>query len=370
MRTVGILTSGGDCAGLNAVIASIVRAGTPLGYRFIGFERGWEGVLSPLCYRELTPEAVRGISHLGGTILKTTNKGRFGAKLGAGGVRRIPQPVLEEAKRNLESIGVEGLIVIGGDGSLSGAMQLAELGVKIVGVPKTIDNDLQRTDRTFGFSSAVQVVVDALDRIHSTATSHDRVMFVETMGRHAGWIALRSGLAGGAHAILLPEYPFSPADLAAFLRERQKKTGSSVVVVAEGAKIADQYTGKANVSGEILLGGVSTSLLNEIEAIAPGEFEMRVTVLGHVQRGGTPNAPDRMLSKAYGVAAIRAYDGGHFGHMVRYNCLKMDIVPIAEACGGLKLVEDNTVELTTARDLGIFIDGRPQKVPDEGISPA
>lgn len=368
MRTVGILTSGGDCAGLNAVIASIVRAGTPLGYRFIGFHRGWEGLLSPMSYTELTPENVRGISHLGGTVLKTTNKGRFGAKLTAGGLRRIPQEVLDEAKRNLESVGCEGLIVIGGDGSLSGAMQLSELGVNIVGVPKTIDNDLQHTDRTFGFSTAVQVVVDSLDRIHSTATSHDRVMFVETMGRHAGWIALRAGLAGGAHAILLPEFPFSPSDLVAYLRKRHEKTKSTVIVIAEGAAIDDQYVGQARANGgELLLGGVSTRLVQEIEALAPEEFEMRVTVLGHIQRGGTPNAPDRMLSKAYGVAAIQAYHHGHFGNMVRYNCNKMDIVPIAEACGGLKLVTEETLEYVTARELGIFIHGEHDKhdVPEE-----
>jgi 6-phosphofructokinase 1 len=365
MRKVGILTSGGDCAGLNAVIAAIVRAGTPLGYRFVGFERGWEGLLSPLAYRELDLDAVRGISHLGGTILKTTNKGRFGAKATVGGLRRIPQPVLEEARANLATVGCEGLIVIGGDGSLSGAMQLAELGVNIIGVPKTIDNDLQKTDRTFGFSTAVQVVVDALDRIHSTATSHDRVMFVETMGRHAGWIALRAGLAGGAHAILLPEFPFSPNDLLAFLRERAKKTGATVVVIAEGAQIDDQYVGNAKVAGEILLGGVSTRLVQELESLAPGEFEMRVTVLGHVQRGGTPNAPDRMLSKAYGVAAIRAYHEGHFGNMVRYNCSRMDIVPIAEACGGLKVVQHDTLEYVTARELGVFIHGNGHvPVPD------
>lgn len=365
MRTIGILTSGGDCAGLNAVIASIVRAGWHLGYRFIGFERGWEGVLSPMAYRELTPDSVRGISHLGGTVLKTTNKGRFGAKVGAGGARRIPDEILAEAKANLDSVGCEGLIVIGGDGSLSSAMQLGELGVHIVGVPKTIDNDLQRTDRTFGFSTAVQVVVDALDRIHSTATSHDRVMIVETMGRHAGWIALRAGLAGGAHAILIPEFPFHPTDLAAFLLERKKRTGSSVVVIAEGARIDDHYVGKSNDGGEILLGGVSTSLVQELDAIAPGQFEMRVTVLGHTQRGGTPNAADRMLSKSYGVAAIQAYDAGYFGHMVRYNCLKMDIVPLGEACTGLKLVETSTLEYRTARELGIFIHGPTPFAPGE-----
>lgn len=368
MRTVGILTSGGDCAGLNAVIASIVRAGTPMGYRFIGFHRGWEGLLSPLAYRILDPDAVRGISHLGGTVLKTTNKGRFGAKAMVGGVRRIPQEILEEAKANLVSVGCEGLIVIGGDGSLSGAMQLAELGVNIVGVPKTIDNDLQHTDRTFGFSTAVQVVVDALDRIHSTATSHDRVMFVETMGRHAGWIALRSGLAGGAHAILLPEFPFSPQDLVAFLRKRSEKNKATVVVIAEGAKIDDHYVGLGRGAGnEMLLGGVSQELVREVEMLAPGEFEMRVTVLGHTQRGGTPNAPDRVLSKAYGVAAIRAYDERHFGYMVRYNCGDMDIVPIQEACGGLKLVQETTLDYITARELGVFIHGEHDKhdVPEE-----
>lgn len=355
MKTVGILTSGGDCAGLNAVIASIVRAGTPMGYRFVGFERGWEGLLSPMCYRFLGIEEVRGISHLGGTILKTTNKGRFGAKVGAGGVRRIPDEVLQEAKANYDALGLDGLIVIGGDGSLSGALQLAEHGVNIIGVPKTIDNDLSGTDRTFGWSTAVQIVVDAIDRIHSTATSHDRVMFVETMGRHAGWIALRAGVAGGAHAILLPEFPFSINDFVEHLRMRKRHTGSTVVVVAEGAKLNESVIGRENQHGEVLLGGISTQLVNEVETLAPEEFEMRVTVLGHVQRGGTPNAPDRTLAKGYGVAAIQAFHAGHYGHMVRYNCGEMDIVPISEACGQLKLVTPEVLDYQTAKALGVFI---------------
>jgi 6-phosphofructokinase 1 len=325
-----------------------------MGYRFVGFEHGWEGLLSPTQCRDLGLADIRGISHLGGTILKTTNKGRFGAK-DIDGVRRIPLEVLKDAKRNADALGLDGLIVIGGDGSLSGALQLSELGLPIIGVPKTIDNDLSGTDRTFGFSTAVQVVVDSLDRIHSTATSHDRVMFVETMGRHAGWIALRAGLAGGAHAILLPEFPFMLEDLVDFLRQRQAHTGSTIVVVAEGAKIRDAVVGRATGAGEVLLGGVSTQLVNEIEAIAPGEFEMRVTVLGHIQRGGTPNAPDRTLAKGYGVAAINAFEAGKFGNMVRYNCGQMDIVPIAEACGSLKVVTPEALDYQTATALGVFI---------------
>ncbi|RYG19273.1 ATP-dependent 6-phosphofructokinase, partial [bacterium] len=243
-KRIGIVNSGGDCAGLNAVIASIVRAGTKMGYEFVGFERGWEGLLSPIRMRGLTTADVAGISYLGGTILGTVNRGRFGAKQGEGNSRRIPREILQEAKDNLEKVGCDGLIVIGGDGTLSGAMQLAELGVKLVGVPKTIDNDLGVTDRTFGFSTSCQIVVDALDRIHTTASSHGRVIFVETMGRHAGWIALRSGLAGGANAILLPEFPFEMRDLLAFLRQRQSTAGSSVVVVAEGVKIRERGAGR------------------------------------------------------------------------------------------------------------------------------
>jgi len=356
MKRVGILTSGGDCSGLNAVIASIVKTGLPMGYEFIGFEQGWEGVLSPMKYRPLDAKDVRGIAFLGGTILKTTNRGRFGAKVGAGGVRRIPADVLEMAKENLDSIGIDALVVIGGDGSLSGALQLAELGVNIVGVPKTIDNDLCATDRTFGFSTAVQVVVEAMDRIHTTASSHNRVLFVETMGRHAGWIAIRAGLAGGADAILLPEFPFKVGDLVKYLRYRQHAYGSSIVVVAEGALIEDQLTSATGSSSEVMLGGVSNRLLREIEELSPGEFEMRGTVLGHIQRGGTPNPADRILAKAYGVEAMKAVHRGEFNVMVAYNSLHMTTVPIAEACGQLKTVTTDAMEYQTARDLGVFID--------------
>jgi 6-phosphofructokinase 1 len=354
-KRVGILNSGGDCAGLNAVIASAVNAGIRLGYEFIGFEKGWEGLLSPMHYRMLDRESVRGISYLGGTILGTVNRGRFGAKAGEGDGRRIPAAILQEAADNLKSLDCEGLIVIGGDGTLSGALQLAELGVKIVGVPKTIDNDLAATDRTFGFSTSAQVVVDALDRVHTTASSHERVIFVETMGRSAGWIALRAGLAGGAQAILLPEFPFALTDLVDFLRFRQKYRGASVVMIAEGAKVQEQGVSRVAGPGEVRLGGVVHRLMDVIERAAPSEFDMRAIVLGHIQRGGTPNAADRALSKAYGAAAIFAFDQGEFGKMVAYHDLKMITVPIESAVGSIKRVTADSMEYITARRLGIFI---------------
>ena len=356
VKKVGILNSGGDCCGLNAVIASAVKTGSNLGYEFVGFEKGWEGVLSPMMYRPLTRDDVRGISYLGGTILGTVNKGRFGAKQGEGNERRIPDEILLEAKHNLEKIGVDGLIVIGGDGTLSGAHQLAQMGVKIIGVPKTIDNDLKATDRTFGFSTAAQVVVDALDRIHTTASSHGRVILVETMGRHAGWIALRGGLAGGAHAILLPEFDFRLEDLVEYLRERQAGGKASVVVVAEGIKVLDKVvSSKMTAEQEVRLGGVSGHLMSQIELMAPNEFDMRNTILGHVQRGGTPNAADRVIAKAYGSEAIKAFDQGKFGQVVVYSHLEMVLVPLDPVANSVKHVTTNTMEYITARDMGIFV---------------
>jgi len=356
VKRVGILNSGGDCAGLNAVIASAVVTAHNLGYEVIGFEQGWEGVLDPMMYRPLTLDSVRGISHLGGTILGTVNHGRFGAKKGSGDMRKIPEEVLKMASDNLKKIGVDGLIVIGGDGTLSGAVQLADYGVNIVGVPKTIDNDLMLTARTFGFSTACQVVVDALDRIHTTATSHHRVIFVETMGRHTGWIAFRAGLAGGANAILVPEFEFQVSDLVEFLRFRQATRRSSVVVVAEGAHIgAKEVHWGAKAEQEVNLGGISHYLMSLVEKAAPDEFEMRHVVLGHTQRGGTPNAADRVVAKAYGCEAMKAYDRGEFGTVVAYINQSMITVPIDECTGELKRVTDDTLEYVTARDLGVFV---------------
>jgi 6-phosphofructokinase 1 len=354
-KRIGIINSGGDCAGLNAVIAAAVKAGTPMGYTFLGFERGWEGLLSPIHFRTLDMRAVSGISYLGGTILGTVNRGRFGAKVGAGDAKRIPTEILYEAKANMDTLDCEGLIVIGGDGTLSAAQQLAEIGVKLIGVPKTIDNDLGATSRTFGFSTAAQVVVDALDRIHTTASSHNRVILVETMGRNTGWIALRAGLAGGADAILLPEFAFKVEDFIEYVRNRYHTAGSSVVAVAEGARIQDRTISKASDAGEFRLGGVVYQLMDEMEKRAPGEFEMRAVVLGHVQRGGTPNSADRALSKAYGVEAVNAYHRGEYGRMVAYNDQHMVTVPLTDAVGSLKRVTADSMEYTTARQLGIFI---------------
>jgi 6-phosphofructokinase 1 len=326
-----------------------------MGYEFLGFEKGWEGLLSPIRYRLLDQSYVRGISYLGGTILGTVNKGRFGAKASAGEKRQVPEDILDEAIANLTSLRCDGLIVIGGDGTLSGALQLAKKGVRIIGVPKTIDNDLGATDRTFGFSTASQVVVDALDRIHTTASSHNRVILVETMGRHSGWIALRAGLAGGADAILLPEFAFTVSDFVAYLRKRYQEVGSSVVAVAEGARINDKVIATSAGLGEMHLGGVVNRLMEDVEALAPGEFEMRAVVLGHVQRGGTPNSADRALSKSYGVEAVNAYDRGEFGTMVAYHNLKMVTVPLERAVGAIKRVTADSLEYRTARQLGIFV---------------
>lgn len=357
VKKIGVLNGGGDVQPLNAVISSIVKSGVKRGFEFVGFEKGWEGVLSPMLYRPLDLKSVRGISHVGGTILGTVNKGRFAAKVGEGEVNKIPDEILDEAKANLEKVGVEALIVIGGDGTLSGALQLAEKGVKIIGVPKTIDNDLKSTDKTFGFSTAVDIATEALDRVHTTATSHDRVIFVEVMGRHAGWIALYSGLAGGADMILIPEIPFDYQKIIEFLRKR-KETGyrSSVVVVAEGAK---PKAGLVTVMGapqqqEVKLGGISNTIIHNIDRMAPGEFELRNTILGHVQRGGSPNSEDRILAKQYGVAAVDAIENEQFGMMVSLKGEKIVPVPIAEAVEQLKLVTVDALPVHTAKKIGVF----------------
>lgn len=358
IKRVGILSGGGDCAGLNAVISSIVKAGIPMGYEFVGILKGWEGILDPPMLTPLGLQQVRGISHLGGTIIRTTNRGRFAAKVGVGGVSRIPDEILRSVEKNMNDNGIDALIAIGGDGTLSGAHQLMEMtGVKVVGVPKTIDNDLAGTDRTFGFSSAVEVVREALDRIHTTAASHDRVIFVETMGRHTGWIALYGGLAGGAHAILLPEFNFSIEGLVKFLKKRDTESRvASVVVVAEGARLDGALSMKGQgKASEAQLGGTAERIQAAVEAFAPEQFEMRGVVLGHTQRGGSPNAEDRILSREYGVAAIEALHAGKFGHMVSLHKGEMTVVPIAEAVGELKKITAEDHVYDAAKKIGIYM---------------
>lgn len=360
VKRIGILTGGGDCAGLNTVIASIVKAGVPLGYEFVGIIKGWEGILDPVMLRPLTLEDVKGISNMGGTMLRTTNKGRFAAKVGDGGVSRIPDEVLQMVEKNAKEHGIDAIIVIGGDGTLAGALQLMEhTGVKVVGVPKTIDNDLSGTDQTFGFSSAVEIVKEALDRIHTTAASHDRVIFIETMGRHTGWIGLYGGVAGNTRAILMPEFPFEVKDLVDFLRKRDDKSAFASVIVTEGVRIAGKLsTKKGGHAAETQLGGAAEHVMAAVEAFAPGEFEMRSVVLGHTQRGGSPNGEDRILSTLYGVAAMEAVHTGKFGHMVSHRGNEMSIVPIAEAVGELKRVTKNDPVYNAAKKMGVFMGGK------------
>lgn len=356
-RRIGILTGGGDCAGLNTVIASVVKTGIYSDkYEFVGFLKGWNGILENR-HVPLDLDSVRGISSLGGTILGTTNHGRFNAK-GGGDGQTVPRDVLEEAKNNLDALGVEGLIVIGGDGTLSGALQLAELGVNVVGVPKTIDNDLSGTDQSFGFSSAVDVAVESLDRIHTTASSHERVFFVECMGRNAGWITLYAGLAASVNVILLPEFNVDIPSMVDFIRQRLDARGSAVVAVAEGIAahyqetvITDTYTDR-----EVKLVGAASLVMHDIEQYSPGEFEMRSVVLGHTLRGGSPNAVDRNLSKQYGVEAFRAYERGDFNTMVRLRDGQIGTISIAEAVGQSKFVTHDNSLYRVAKELGIYVN--------------
>jgi len=328
IETIGILTSGGDCPGLNAVIRGVVRkAEWQYGWRTLGFHNGWRGLLED-SYEELTVEGCRGILPQGGTIIGTSRVTPF---MYDDGVERL--------RATIRKHGVDALVMIGGEGSLSCAQEVFELGVPLVGVPKTIDNDVGLTERTFGFDTAVQIATDAIDRLHTTAESHNRVMVVEVMGRHVGHIATWAGMAGGATLTLVPEEPFDIGEVCdALTRRHARGKYASIVVVAEGARPAegtlevpeppvDQY-------GHKRLGGICNVVAAEIEARTG--FETRVTVLGHVQRGGTPTAFDRALSSWYGVEAADAIADGAFGSMIAFRCGEMVRVPITEAVAELK----------------------------------
>jgi phosphofructokinase-like protein len=328
---IGVLTGGGDCPGLNAVIRAVVRKGEGFyGHNLVGFRYGWRGVVE--CQMtDLTIASTRGILHRGGTILGTSRTNPYKSE---DGVRRV----LDTLKREK----VDALIAIGGEDTLGVASKLIDEGVNIVGVPKTIDNDLDATDFTFGFDTAVQIATDAIDRLHTTAESHDRVMVVEVMGRHAGWIATYAGMAGGADVILIPEEPFDIDDVCDRIRHRHLRgAGFSIVVVAEGA-IPKEGTmaiqeGEVDQFGHVRLGGIGTLLQNEIEGRT--KFETRVTILGHIQRGGTPTAYDRVLATRFGVEAIDAAHEGAFGTMVALRGPDIVRVPLAEAVQELKTVD-------------------------------
>ncbi len=361
VKRIGVLTSGGDCPGLNAVIRGVVMAAAGQGWEVTGFFDGYEGLLAPVRCRALTPEDVDGIMPLGGTILGTVNRGRFAAKVGEGRTAAIPKEILAEARATCRTLGLDAVVCIGGDGSLSSALQLQKAGVPVVGVPKTIDNDLSATAITFGFPSAVEVVVDALDRLHTTARSHKRIMVVEVMGRHAGWIALQGGLAGRADAVLIPEIPYRTETLVRLLKKRKDAgLASTMIVVAEGAKEKGRgLTTKMSASpatGEVRLGGLGERLAAELES-GTGQ-EARCVVLGHLQRGGAPGALDRILGTRFGVGAVRLIAQRKFGQMVTYWSGRLGGVPIAKAVGKLHTVDPRSEAVASARSVGISFGDR------------
>lgn len=354
-KRIGVLTSGGDCPGLNAVLRGVVRAAENLDWKVFGFIDGYEGLLEEGGdYIALTRARTAGIMQLGGTIIGTTSKGHFIAKVGDGTSRtHVPPGVLAKTKQTLRALQLDALICIGGDGSLTTAQQLHEEGIPVIGVPKTIDNDLEATAMTFGFDSAVACVADALDRLHTTASSHKRIMVIETMGRHAGWIALYGGLAGGADIILLPEIPFDHESIANAVRRRDAEGClSTLIVVAEGACEKDgRESIRATGSGEDKLGGIGEIVASEV-ARRTGK-ETRTCVLGHLQRGGPPTTLDRILGTRFGVKAVELIADGKFGHMVSYLDYQVLSVPIADAVHRIKLVQPDSQMVQTCRAVGI-----------------
>jgi phosphofructokinase-like protein len=326
----GVLTGGGDCPGLNAAIRAIVRKGVDgHGHELIGFQHGWRGPIEGE-WTDLSIDAVRGILPRGGTILRSSRTNPLKHDDG-----------LERIRANMQQLSLDGLIAIGGEDTLGTAEKLHEVGVPVLGLPKTIDNDLNGTDVTFGFDTAVQVATDAIDRLHTTAESHNRVLVVEVMGRHAGWIALHSGIAGGADVILIPERPFDIENVCTHLKRRHERGRYfSIVVAAEGATPLEgtlaTLGGETDEFGHERLGGIGQVLEREVEARTG--FETRATVLGHVQRGGTPTAFDRVLATRCGIAAIDAATEGRWGTMTALRGTRIELVPLAEAVASLKTV--------------------------------
>lgn len=354
---IGIVTGGGDCPGLNAVIRAVAKSAIRRGWQAIGIYGGYEGLLSPQQTRPLESDMLAGLLVRGGTILGTANQGKFSAKVGHGESRRLPTELLDETKRGCEELGLLGLVSIGGDGSLSIAQQLYEHGIPIVGVPKTIDNDLAATLWTFGFDSAVACATEALDRLHSTAESHRRVMVLEVMGRYAGWIAVYAGLAGGADVILIPEIPFSYDSVCAKVHEREEAGRHfTIVVVAEGAREsgADFVTSAAQSQNrEARLGGIGVQVAEEIGK-RTGK-ETRCVVLGHLQRGGSPTNMDRALCTIFGAKAVDLIAAGQFGQMVAFTGSEVTGVPLSEATRELRRVNLDGGFVSAARSLGVCL---------------
>jgi 6-phosphofructokinase 1 len=353
-KRVGILTGGGDCPGLNAVIRAACRTGFNHGVEVYGIEDGFDGLLNRKL-RPLESSDVSGILHLGGTILGTTNRAnpfRYPAREGK---RMVEVDRSAEVVKNFHELGLDALIAIGGDGTLGIAERFSRRGIPTVGVPKTIDNDIAGTVITFGFDTAVSTATDALDKLHSTAEAHKRVMVVEVMGRHAGWIALQSGIAGGADVILIPEIPFEIESVCEKIRDRARHGRDfSIVVAAEGASPRGgtvRTKGKRGVGREARLGGIAEWLAVEIERRT--NKETRSLVLGHLQRGGAPTTFDRLLGTRFGAAAMRLVVDGHFGKLVSLAPPSIQAVPLRNAVGRIRTVPKNSDVIRSARDLGV-----------------
>jgi 6-phosphofructokinase 1 len=358
IKRIAISTGGGDAPGLNAVIHAVVLSARRLGWSVVGIKRGHEGLLDTSQTVELTEEAVWNITALGGTILGTTNKGNpfeYPVNRPDGGVDAADRSA--EVMANFRKLGLDCLVAVGGDGSLKIAQRFMRMGMPVIGVPKTIDNDLASTVYTFGFDTAVSTATDAIDKLRTTAESHRRVMVVEVMGRYAGWIALDAGVAGSADAILIPEIPYDIEKVCDKVRARDAAGfGHSLIVVSEGARARGGemiFAEGASGGHAPKLGGVSQRVAEEI-AKRTGK-ETRTMVLGHLQRGGGPTTFDRLLSLRFGTAAVRAIEAGKFGHMVAIKPPVMDLVPIDEAVAKLKTVPLDSDILLTARGLGMCL---------------
>jgi ATP-dependent phosphofructokinase / diphosphate-dependent phosphofructokinase len=359
-KRIGVLTGGGDAPGLNAVIRAVVKtASNVYGWSVVGIVDGFEGLIGEGRTRTLGLDDVRGLLPRGGTILGTVNRGHFASSRGGESRATKDEPIYQQALRNFANLGLDALVVIGGEGSLRTAYEFSLLGIPVVGIPKTIDNDVVGTDLTFGFDTALGIATEAIDRLHTTAESHGRVLLVEVMGRHVGWIALQSGVAGGADVIMIPEIPFHIEKAAAKIRQREEQGRRfSIIVVAEGAMStagAPVYQEEPAIGRARRLGGIAERVGCEIERLTGKES--RVVVLGHLQRGGTPTAFDRMLASSYGSAAVRAIADGNLGQMVSWSCNQLTLVALGNCVKAVKCVPRNHHLIRVARDLGISFAG-------------
>jgi 6-phosphofructokinase 1 len=365
---IGILTGGGDCPGLNAVIRAAFKTAERLGYECLGFLRGFEGLVAPVSYMPLDARNTADILAEGGTILGSSNRGRFAGKVGHDERAVIDPLLLDEAAATIRDLSLAGLICIGGDGSLTIAQRLYEHGMPVVGVPKTIDNDLRATAFTFGFDSAVATATDALDKLRTTAASHERVMVLEVMGRNTGWIALHAGIAGGGDVILIPEIPWTFDHICRTVLERESLGRRfTLIVAAEGATLpsGDHVVAGAAGRGQVKLGGIGQVVADEVARRL--DRETRAVVLGHLQRGGDPTTFDRVLATQFGAHAVNLVHRGEFGRMICFRPPDIGSVTIAEAVQSLSRVDPHGSLVQAARAIGIgFGDAADKASPFAG----